>query len=68
MESRSFGTTRTAARSGRPDCSATAGDCTSSFSERFRNRLELDFERKVGELAIMPYANVEPFYDTRYDT
>jgi hypothetical protein len=37
------------------------------YSDRYRGRLEVTREFNVGGHAIVPYFNVEWFYDTRYD-
>jgi hypothetical protein len=37
------------------------------LQQRLRNRLQLDLEMNAGELLVVPYANVELSYDTRYD-
>ena len=36
------------------------------FSERYRNKLELDRQFKVGKRTVTPYAEAEGFYDSRY--
>ena len=36
------------------------------FSYRWRYRLMLEKEFKVGQTSIVPYANIEPYYDSRY--
>lgn len=37
------------------------------YSTRYRARLEVNREWAVGEHSVLPYINVEAFYDTRYD-
>jgi hypothetical protein len=37
------------------------------YSQRYRVRLEATRETTVAEHTVVPYANVEAFYDTRYD-
>jgi len=39
-----------------------------SFSTRFRYRLMIEKEFKSGYISIVPYVNVEPYYDSRYTT
>jgi len=39
----------------------------SDFSARFRYRLMIEKELLSGRTSIVPYVNVEPYYDTRYD-
>jgi hypothetical protein len=36
-------------------------------SQRLRDRVQLEYETQVGELPVVPYANFELVYDTRYD-
>jgi hypothetical protein len=38
------------------------------FSYRWRYRLMVEKEFKVGQTSIVPYANIEPYYDSRYGT
>jgi Protein of unknown function (DUF2490) len=38
------------------------------FSTRLRYRLMVEKEYKAGRTSIVPYVNVEPYYDSRYDT
>jgi hypothetical protein len=37
------------------------------FSYRLRYRLMVEKEFKVGQTSIVPYASIEPFYDSRYE-
>jgi Protein of unknown function (DUF2490) len=37
------------------------------FSTRLRYRLMVEKEYEVGRASIVPYVNVEPYYDSRYD-
>ena len=37
------------------------------FSTRLRYRLMVEKEYGVGRTSIVPYVNVEPYYDSRYD-
>jgi hypothetical protein len=36
-------------------------------SQRLRNRLQYEYETKLGETPFVPYGNIELYYDTRYD-
>jgi hypothetical protein len=36
------------------------------FSTRYRNKLQLERDFRVGEFVLTPYASEEVFYDTRY--
>jgi hypothetical protein len=36
-------------------------------SQRLRNRVQYEYESKLGGLGFVPYGNVELYYDTRYD-
>jgi len=38
------------------------------FSNRLRYRLQAEKEYQAGRTSIVPFANVEPYYDSRYDT
>ncbi len=38
------------------------------FSYRFRYRLMVEKEFKTETLSLIPYINVEPYWDSRYDT
>ena len=38
-----------------------------STSQRLRNRLQYEYEMQLGERSIVPYTNLELWYDTRYD-
>lgn len=38
------------------------------FSQRWRYRLQVEKEFQAGRTSIVPYLNVEPYYDSRYDT
>ena len=40
----------------------------SKFSYRLRYRVMIEKEYKAGKLSIVPYVNVEPFWDSRYST
>jgi hypothetical protein len=40
----------------------------SDLSNRWRYRLQAEKEFEAGRASIVPYANVEPYYDSRYDT
>jgi len=40
----------------------------SAFSNRVRYRLMVEKEFEAGRVSIVPYVNVEPYYDSRYDT
>jgi hypothetical protein len=39
-----------------------------AFSSRLRYRLQLEREFTAGRWSIVPYANAEPYYDSRYHT
>lgn len=39
-----------------------------AHSQRWRYRLMLEKEYTAGRTSIVPYVNVEPYYDSRYDT
>jgi len=43
-------------------------DQEGSTSQRLRNRVQYEYEGKLGELGFVPYTNLELYYDTRYDT
>jgi len=43
-------------------------DSDGSSSYRIRNRLQLEHEMKFTEHTVVPYVNVEAYYDSRYDT
>ena len=36
-------------------------------SQRLRNRVQLEYETHLAALPVVPYANLEIYYDTRYD-
>jgi len=36
-------------------------------SQRLRNRVQLEYETRLAALPVVPYANLEIYYDTRYD-
>ena len=38
------------------------------FSSRYRYRLQLEREIASGSISFVPYINVEPYYDSRYET
>ena len=38
------------------------------LSNRWRHRLQAEKELTKGRTSIVPYVNVEPYYDSRYDT
>ena len=38
------------------------------FSNRWRYRVQAEKEFTAGRTSIVPYVNVEPYYDSRYDT
>ena len=42
-------------------------DKEGSTSQRLRNRVQVEYETQAGELPLVPYANLELFYDTRFD-
>jgi hypothetical protein len=44
------------------------GDDNPEFSRRWRYRLMLEREFDAGRASLVPYVNVEPYYDSRYDT
>jgi len=44
------------------------GEGDSELSTRWRYRLMLEKELAAGRASIVPYASVEPYYDSRYDT
>ena len=44
------------------------GEDDPEFSTRLRYRLMLEKEYRAGRTSIVPYVNVEPYYDSRYDT
>jgi hypothetical protein len=44
------------------------GKDTHDFSNRWRYRLMLEKEFGAGRVSLVPYVNVEPYYDSRYDT
>jgi len=44
------------------------GQDNPEFSKRLRYRLMLEKEYTAGRASIIPYINVEPYYDSRYDT
>ncbi len=44
------------------------GKDTHDFSTRLRYRLMLEREFGAGHISFVPYVNVEPYYDSRYDT
>jgi hypothetical protein len=41
---------------------------TPQFSSRVRLRVMVEKESTVGRLSIVPYVNLEPYYDSRYET
>ena len=43
------------------------GEAT-AFSNRWRYRLQAEKEYQIGRTSLVPYVNVEPYYDSRYDT
>jgi hypothetical protein len=43
-------------------------DKEGSTSQRLRNRVQYEYESKLGEFGFVPYSNFELYYDTRYDT
>jgi Protein of unknown function (DUF2490) len=43
-------------------------DIDGTYSYRLRNRLEYEYEWKVGRIGLDPFANFELFYDSRYDS
>jgi hypothetical protein len=43
-------------------------DDNSEFSSRWRYRVMVEKEVDVGHSSLVPYGNVEAYYDTRYDT
>lgn len=42
-------------------------DKDGSTSQRLRNRVQVEYETQVGGVGLVPYSNVEAYYDTRYD-
>jgi len=42
-------------------------DKEGSTSQRLRNRVQYEYESKLGELGFVPYSSFELYYDTRYD-
>jgi len=44
------------------------GKDSHDFSTRLRYRLMLEKEFGAGRVSLVPYVNVEPYYDSRYDT
>jgi hypothetical protein len=40
----------------------------SNFSYRFRYRMMIEKEYKAGRSSVVPYVNVEPYWDSRYST
>jgi hypothetical protein len=38
------------------------------FSTRYRYRLQLEREFTAGPISLVPYVNVEPYYDSRYES
>jgi hypothetical protein len=44
------------------------GKDSHEFSNRWRYRLMLEKEFETGRASIVPFVNVEPYYDSRYDT
>jgi hypothetical protein len=44
------------------------GSDNPEFSNRWRYRLQVEREFTAGRGSIVPYVNVEPYYDSRYDT
>jgi hypothetical protein len=44
------------------------GKDSHDFSNRWRYRLMLEKEFGAGRVSFVPYVNVEPYYDSRYDT
>jgi hypothetical protein len=44
------------------------GDDDPEFSKRWRYRLMVEREFDAGRVSLVPYVNVEPYYDSRYDT
>jgi hypothetical protein len=44
------------------------GEQAPEFSTRWRYRLMVEKELTAGRASIVPYVNVEPYYDSRYDT
>ena len=39
-----------------------------AFSNRWRYRLQAEKDYQIGRTSLVPYVNVEPYYDSRYDT
>ncbi len=44
------------------------GQDNAEFSERWRYRLMVEREFTARRVSLVPYVNVEPYYDSRYDT
>jgi hypothetical protein len=44
-----------------------ARDVNDRYSNRYRLRLQVEKSLRVGERAVVPFANAETFYDTRFD-
>ena len=44
------------------------GDDDPDFSTRWRYRLMVEKEVMTGHVSLVPYVNVEPYYDSRYET
>ena len=42
-------------------------DIEGTSSQRLRNRVQYEYESKLGDIGFVPYTNVELYYDTRYD-
>lgn len=42
-------------------------DKEGTTSQRLRNRVQIEYETQLGSLGLVPYTNVEAYYDTRYD-
>jgi len=42
-------------------------DKEGSTSQRLRNRVQYEYESRLGELGFVPYGNLELYYDTRFD-
>lgn len=45
-----------------------ARDVNDRYSNRYRLRLQVERSLRVGDRAVVPFANAETFYDTRFDT
>ncbi len=43
-------------------------DDAGTTSYRLRDRLKLEHETRLGQQPVTPYADIEAFYDSRYDT